>query len=300
MDDRFAGLGSFVQAVEAGSFALAAERMGVSRSAVGKTIAKLEQRLRVRLFHRTTRRQSLTEEGQAFYEHCLRVLSELDAAEAVLDGGRRAPRGKLRVSVPVLFGRHCVAPVLFRLARAHPELTVEMSFSDGVVDLLEEGFDLAVRIGALPDSASLAARRLGAQSMAICAAPSYLAEHGRPKCVGELARHAGIVYSRPGYDKAWPVRDLDGHVQQVRIDARLRLDDVQAIADAAIAGAGLAWLPCWLVAAYVREGLLELVMDCQRVVASDIHAVWPHSRYLPSKTRAAIDALAAEIPLLGI
>jgi DNA-binding transcriptional LysR family regulator len=298
MSDRLNGIAAFVQAAEAGSFALAAERLHLTRSAVGRKIARLEERLGVRLFHRTTRRQSLTEAGRAYYERCVRALAELDAADAALDAGRRAPAGRLRVSVPVLFGRHCAAPVLRKLAQRHPGLRVEVAFSDRVVDLVEEGFDLAVRIGELADSASLAARRLGAQRMGICAAPAYLAARGRPATADELAGHDAIVYARAGEPAPWRLRERDGRLRELRLDGRLRYDDLQAIVDAAVAGAGLAWLPCWLMMPHVRAGELALVMDSERVLATDIHAVWPQSRYLASKTRAAIDALAAEIPPL--
>jgi DNA-binding transcriptional LysR family regulator len=298
MNERLSGIVAFVRAVEAGSFAQAAERMRLTRSAVGKSIARLEERLGVRLFHRTTRRQSLTEDGQAYYERCVRVLAELDAAAAALETGQREPSGRLRVSVPVMFGRHCVAPVLLQLARKYPGLSVEVSFSDRVVDLIEEGFDLAVRIGTLADSGSLAARRLGSQRMAICAAPSYLAEHGQPTNVEDLQGHTGIAYGRAGQTAPWPVRDAAGSIREPRIESRLRFDDLQAIADAAVSGAGLAWLPCWLLTPHVRAGELVLVMDSQRVLATDIHAVWPQTRHLPSKVRVAIDALAVEIPAM--
>jgi len=298
MRDQLSGIAAFVQSAEAGSFALAAERLQVTRSAVGKSIARLEQRLGVRLFHRTTRRQSLTEDGQAYYERCMRALAELDAAEAALDSTRRAPSGRLRVSAPVLFGRHCVAPVLLQLARTYPALSLELSFSDRVVDLVEDGFDLAVRVGTLPDSASLTSRRLGTQRMGICAAPSYLSQHGMPTRADDLHGHVGIVYSRAGQAVPWRVRDGKSEIVEPRIDARVRFDDLQAIADAAVAGIGLAWLPCWLMSKHVQTGELTLVMDSQRVLANDIHAVWPRTRYLPSKTRVAIDALAAEIPAM--
>jgi DNA-binding transcriptional LysR family regulator len=296
MRERLNGIADFVLAVEAGSFALAAERMQLTRSAVGKSIARLEQRLGVRLFNRTTRQLSLTEDGQAYYERCTRALAELDAAAASLNAGKGAPRGRLRVSVPVLFGRYCVAPVLLELAREHSELAVEVSFSDRIVDLLEEGFDLAVRVGTLPDSASLAARRLGTQRMVICAAPAYLVEHGCPMSFEELSTHRAISYRRGGQVMPWNVRDAAGQVRELRVETRLSFDDLQAITDAAVAGAGLAWLPCWLIGAQLRSGALKLVMDSERVLAREIHAVWPRTRYLPSKTRAAVDALAARIP----
>lgn len=292
------GIAVFVEAVEAGSFALAAKRLNLSRSAAGKSVARLESRLGVRLFQRTTRQQNLTEDGQAFYESCVRALSELEAGRAALDRGRREPRGRLRITGPVLFGRHCVAPVLVQLTQRHPQLEVEMAFSDHVTDLVDERFDLAVRVGALADSTSLAARRLGTQRMAIYGAPSYLAGRGRPMNAKDFERHDGIVYSRLGYGKRWRVADADGSLHDLNVKARLHLDDVQAILDAAVAGAGLAWLPCWLAAIQVHAGALELVVDSDRIPAFEIHAVWPRANYLPSKTRAAIDALMAEIPAL--
>jgi DNA-binding transcriptional LysR family regulator len=189
--------------------------------------------------------------------------------------------------------------VLLRLAHKYPGLAIDVSFSDRVVDLIEDGFDLAVRIGPLPDSGSLAARRLGSQRMAICAAPSYLAEHGHPNSIEDLQGHISIAYGRAGQTVPWPVRDASGNIREPRIESRLRFDDLQAIADAAVSGAGLAWLPCWLLAPHVRAGELVLVMDSQRVLATDIHAVWPQTRHLSSKVRAAIDALAAEIPAMS-
>lgn len=297
-NDRLTGIDTFVHAVEAGSFALAAERLGLTRSAVGKTVARLERRLGARLFQRTTRQQSLTEDGQAYYERCLRALAELDAAEAAFDSGRREPVGRLRVSAPLLFGRHCVAPVLAALAEKYQKLQVEMSFSDRVVDLVEEGFDLAVRIGPLRDSATLAARRLGSQAMGICAAPSYLARHGTPQSPADFPAHTAVIYGLNGSSAQWRIRDSDGEWREPLIGSRLRFDDVQAIADAAVAGHGLAWLPCWLMSRYLRSGELALVTSSQNTVASEVHAVWPQSRYLPSKTRTAIDALVEQVPAM--
>jgi DNA-binding transcriptional LysR family regulator len=296
MSDRLRGVSAFVEAVEAGSFALAAERMGLTRSAVGKSIAKLEQRLGVRLFHRTTRSQSLTEEGQAYYERCVRALAELDAGVSALDSGKREPTGRLRVTAPVLFGRHCVTPALLELGGRYPRLRIEISFSDQIVDLVEEGYDLAVRIGGLPDSSTLVARRLGIQRMVICAAPSYLAEHGKPADANELSMHMGIAYGRSGHIEPWLVSDDSGRIIKPQIDTPLVFDDLQAITDAAVAGMGLAWVPCWLMAKHARAGELEIVMGCDSVLATEIHAVWPQSHYLPGKTRAAIDMLVAEVP----
>jgi DNA-binding transcriptional LysR family regulator len=292
------GIDVFVHAAEAGSFALAAERMRVTRSAIAKSIARLERRLGTRLFNRTTRRQTLTEHGQAYYERCKRALAEIDAAEAIFDDGRREPAGRLRVSAPVIFGRHYVAPVLTALAHRHTRLRIELSFSDRVVDLLEEGFDLAVRIGTLRDSASLTVRRLVADRYVMCASPAYLERQGRPIDPDDFSGHAGIFYLTRGAEPTWQMRDANGKLKILEVERRLSFDDVQAIADVAIGGAGIARLPRWLAAPYLRAGQLALLPETEGAAESEIHAVWPHTRYLPAKTRAAIDALVREVPAM--
>ena len=298
MSDILDGVTTFVRVVETGSFALAAERMDVTRSAVGKVIVRLEKRLGVRLLNRTTRSQSLTEAGQAYYDRCVRALAELEAAEADLDSGRREPKGRLRVSVPQAFGHHCVAPVLLGLARRHPQLKIDISVTDRFVDVVEEGFDLVVRIGPLVDSVSLAARRLGVQYASIGAAPAYLARHGKPSRVDEFHGHTIIAYSRNGVIEPWNVLDVDGQIRRADVEPQLSFDDMQGIVDAAIAGFGLAWLPSWLLARYAATGQLVSVMENCFRPSQEIHVVWPKSRYLALKTRCAIDALVAEIPTM--
>lgn len=296
MNDRLSGISVFVQAVEAGSFAGAADRLRLSRSAVGKSIAKLEARLGVKLFQRTTRSQRLTDDGQNFYERCLRALAELEAGEAALDDGRRVPSGRLRITAPVLFGRRCAAQVLLPLLHQYPQLSLEMSFTDRVLDLVEEGIDLAIRVGPLPDSSDLVARKLGTQRVAICGSPAYFARHGRPKTLDDLADHVGIRYSRAGRIKPWPFPQPDGTLREISIPGQLMFDDLEAIVGAAIAGSGLAWVPRWLIADAVRDGQLEQVLEDVPTFGFDIHAVWPQSRYLPSRVRAAIDLLVVRIP----
>ncbi|OZG71755.1 LysR family transcriptional regulator [Hahella sp. CCB-MM4] len=291
MNDRLEDIGVFAQVVEAGNFAAAAEKLHLTRSAVGKVIARLEHRLGVRLFQRTTRQQNLTEAGQVYYEHSLRILAEMKLAEAALDNGRSTPSGKLRVSVPILFGRLHIAPLLTGLVCAHSEMSLEVSFSDHTVDLVQEGYDLAVRIGPLADSPSLVARRIGTQRMAICGSPKYFAKYGRPETFQDLVDHVGIIYSRPGMNKQWLVKDPQQQLQSISIPPRIFLDDVQAIADAALAGLGLAWLPCWLVAHHFGDGSLQRAFGEFHVIESGIHAIWPKASYMPLKTRVAIDRL---------
>jgi DNA-binding transcriptional LysR family regulator len=252
----------------------------------------------VRLLQRNTRSQVLTMEGQAYYERCVRALMELDAAEVVLENGRVQPSGRLRVSVPEAFGQLCVAPVLLELTRVHPQLHIDLSFSDRYVDLIEEGFDLAIRIGTLHDSGTLAARRLGTQHVSIGASPDYLARHGIPGNLEELDGHTEVALSHPCVPAPWDAHPAGGHARRPAIRSQISMDDIQAVAAAAVKGYGLAWLPSWLLAGYVQRGELVPVLEHYSARAQQIHAVWPQVRHLRCKTRVAIDALAAQIPAM--
>ncbi|WP_371999990.1 LysR family transcriptional regulator (plasmid) [Tistrella mobilis] len=296
MTDRLSGIGVFVEAAEAGSFSAAAERLALSRSAVAKTVGRLEARLGVRLFHRTTRAQALTEDGQAFLEHCLRGLAEIRAGEAMLDRGRRAVSGRLRVSLPVLFGRRCVAPILTGLAREHPGLELDLHFTDRLVDLVEDGIDLAIRNGPLEDASGLMARLVARQRMTIVASPDYLARRGTPADLAALADHDCLVYLRGGRVRGWLFPQPDGSDAVIRPAARLRFDDLEALADAAAAGLGLTWLPCWLVRDRVRAGTLAEVLTDRPATVFTSHAIWPRSPHTDLKLRLAVDRLAAQLP----
>jgi DNA-binding transcriptional LysR family regulator len=295
MGDQLSGIAAFVRAAEASSFAVAAEQMGLSRSAVGKAIARLEERLGVQLFHRTTRSLRLTDEGAAFYERCAGALADIRDAEESFDTARRQPAGRVRISVPVLLGRHCIAPILVDLAAAHTQLELEVAFTDRPVDLLTDGFDLVVRTGALADEAELKARRLGSQSMLLCAAPAYLARHGTPARLEDIAAHAQLAYGKGRRVVPWRF-DEQGQRREVEPAGRLRFDDLEAIADAAAGASGLAWLPSWLVAARLKSGQLAEVLPALRGPGFDVHAVWPLGRYLPMRVRAVIDVLVEHVP----
>ena len=280
---RFDGVELFLQVVESGNLTEAAERLNLTRSAVGKGLARLEARLGTRLLQRSTRRQHLTEDGQAYYEHCLRALAELEAAESVLESGRQQPRGRLRVSVPLAFGHHYAAPALWALIDSYPELEIDLCFSDRMIDLVQEGFDIAVRIGPLPDTDRLSARRLGQQVMGLAASPAYLQRKGAIESIEDLAVHRGIAYR-------------SNTAQRSRLASPLIVDDLQAVADAAIAGVGLAWLPSWLIAHYALRGQLQAVLPSYREQPAPIHVIWPTAAHMPAKTRCAIDALVAATP----
>ena len=295
MKDLFYGVDAFVEAVNVNSFSKAAERLHLSRSAIGKIIERLEHQLGVQLFNRTTRSLRLTDEGRVYFEYCVRAQAEMQAARAMLEEGKRELSGFLRVTAPVLFGRRCVAPVLMELIKQYPRLNLEMSLSDRVVDLQMERFDLGVRIGSLADSATLSARRLGAQNMVVCASPAYIQLHGAPSTLDQFAGRPAIVYSSEGRRAPWRIRGSDGNIVEAQVRAVVEVDDLQAIADAAVNGVGLAWLPLWLVHPYVRSGELEVIFDSDAVVATEIHAIWPAVRHLTPKTRAAIDMLRARL-----
>jgi DNA-binding transcriptional LysR family regulator len=302
MSDVLNGVSVFVTAAESGGFSAAAAKLHLSRSAVGKTIARLESRLGVRLFHRTTRAQSLTEDGEAYLEHCMRALDALRAGGQLLESGRREASGRLRVTVPMLFGRRCVAPILNRLAAQHPKLEIEFNFTDQVVDLIEDRFDLAIRNGRpdgrpLPGTGvGLKARKLALQRMTVCAAPAYLAEHGTPLALEELRQYPALVYGRNGTAKAWSFPQEGGAPLEILPPNRLRFDDLGAIADAAIDGLGMAWLPCWLIRDAVRASKLVPLLTGEPRQVFESYALWLNTPHLPLRLRLAIDALAAELP----
>lgn len=294
MRDRLDGVAVFVEAAEAGGFARAAERLALSRSAVGKTIARLETRLGVRLFHRTTRTQNLTEEGQVYYERCLRAMEELRTGESLLDSGRSEVVGRLRVTMPVLLGRYCIAPLLLEFAQGHPKLELDLCFGDRPIDLVAERFDLAVRNGALGQGSGLHSRKIAAWRKVLCASPAYLAARGRPSTIAALADHDALVHCHLGQVYPWRLHDRDGQLSEVTPRWRLRFDDLEAIADATVAGMGVAWLPYWLVRSRIAAGILTAMWDERRCAMTDTYAVWPTTEYVPLRLRLAIDMLAAK------
>ena len=288
----------FVKAIDLGSFAAAAAALDLSGPMVGKHVRFLEERLGVRLINRTTRRQSLTDFGRAYYERCRVVLAEAEAADALAVDQLSEPRGKMRVTMPVLFGRRCVAPILLELARQYPMLELDLSFSDPIADLAEGGYDLAIRTGSLEDQAGVIARRIARQRMVVCASPSYLEKHGQPRQVEDISRHHAIIYRRSGRVRPWLFPRNDQPPMEVTPINRLRLDDLDAIADAATTGMGLAWLPRWLVRERLHAGTLVPLLADQPEFLYDSYALWLQTPHLPLKVRVAIDALAAGLPKL--
>ncbi|TIU17861.1 MAG: LysR family transcriptional regulator, partial [Mesorhizobium sp.] len=279
--DRLTSMAVFVKTVDLGSFAAAAAALDLSGPMVGKHVRFLEERLGVRLINRTTRRQSLTDFGRAYYERCRLVLAEAEAADALAADQLSEPRGKLRVIMPVHFGRRCVAPILLELAQRYPALELDLSFSDPIADLAEDGCDLAIRTGILEDQAGVIARRIARQRMVVCASPSYLAMHGWPRQLEDLGSHQAIIYRRSGrVVQPWLFPRDDQAALEVMPVSRLRLDDLAAIADAAAAGMGLAWLPYWLVREHIQAGALVVLLPEQPGFLYDAYALWLQTPHL--------------------
>lgn len=285
------GISAFVHAVETGSFTAAAARMGVSKSATGKSVARLEERLGIRLLDRTTRSLNLTAEGQAYYQSCLKVLEELNAAETLLASRKRVVSGILRINLPISFGRLCVMPVLKEVADGNPDLNLDISFTDRQVDLVEEGVDLVVRLGDPGDHASLIGRRIGTQRSIICAAPAYLDRRGRPAFVEELLDHDCLAFAKDGRPLPWAISGPGGTVRPFVIQPRHTISHGEALRDATVNGLGVAYLSTWLAADDLRSRRLEVVPIATPAEDVPITALWPRSRDLAPKVRVVVDAL---------
>lgn len=298
MQHELSAISIFVTVVEAGSFVKAAEQLHLTRSAISKNIARLEEQLGVALFKRTTRSLSMTDEGALFYEHSRRAVNEIQNAAALLDQGKINATGRLRMSVPVLFGQLFAAPLMVKFAQQHADLQLEISFNDRTVDLVEEGFDLCIRIGALPDTTQLVAKLIGEHRMLLCASPNYLNENEAVPLehIEDLEHHATIADPHFGQIKKWRLQKENSEPLFIKPKAKLLLNDLQAIKNAALAGAGIAWLPDWLIQNELQAGKLVQGLETMSSIAFPIHLVWPTLPFMPLKTRLAIDYLAQHLP----
>ncbi|GAA3915862.1 LysR family transcriptional regulator [Gibbsiella dentisursi] len=294
LHSRLQDISAFVHTVEAGSFTAAAARMGVSTSAPGKSVARLEARLGIKLLNRTTRSLNLTQEGHDYYHSCLRVLDELNAAESRLASTTCRVTGRVRINLPVSFGRLRIMPVLKAVAKQYPDLEMDVAFTDRRIDLVEERVDLVVRLGDPGNSASLNARRLGFQHSVICAAPEYLLTHGLPRSVEELGRHRCLGFARQGRALPWLMGPA-GQVKAYDLPYRHIISNGEALLDAAISGMGVACLATWLAAEAIHSGELKVLPVATPPNDVPITALWPCSRELAPKVRVVVDALMAAL-----
>jgi len=285
--DRLNAMRAFVRVCDAGSFTAAAMAMGMPKSAVSKQVAWLEEELGVRLLNRTTRRLSITEVGAGYLERCRRILEDVEEADSLALEMQTRPRGRLRVTTPFSFGLLYLSAVLCDIAAAHPELELDVTMTDRFVSLLDEGFDLAIRIGDLPDS-NLVARRIAQTRLVLCASPDYLSREGVPRQPADLAGHNCLIYARTGLPDHWQFRDR-GREIVVQPRGRLRVNNGDALKMAAMHDQGIAQLPVFLIEAELAAGtLVPVLTDFERPPLA-IHAVFPHNRHLSAKVRVFVD-----------
>lgn len=293
--DRFNEIETFIRVVDTGSITRAAQRLGVAKSAVSRRIAELERRLGAQLVTRTTRRLTVTETGQAFYERARHVLADLIEAESSVADTDGDLSGTLRIAAPVTFGLIHLTPILTEFMQQHPAVTVDVDFSDRHVDLIEDRFDIAVRIGRLNDS-SLIARRLGPIHQIVCASPTYLAYHGTPATPDDLAAHHCLHYSLDPQGRHWHYTAPDGTSGEITVGAHAIASNGEFLRDAAIAGQGITRLPTFMIYRAVTAGKLIPILTDYQWVEIGLHALYPPTRRLARRVRAFVDLLAARFP----
>lgn len=289
--DKFADLQAFVTVVDAGSFSTAGERLGIAKSVISRRVSALEKRLGAKLLNRTTRRLSLTDAGRALHERASRILADLDDAEQAVTSAHAALRGRLRVAAPVSFGLQHLAPAVSDFLQQHEELSIDIDLNDRQVNIVEEGFDMAVRAGYLEDS-TLVARRLSAVRRVVVASPGYLAEHGTPTHPAELARHWGLNYTNMPRHLQWRFRTPDGRTVTPQVPSRLQANNGEMQLLAAEANLGIAVLPTFICHQAIQAGRLVAILGDYEQPAEGLYAVYPPGRLLSRRVRAFSDFLA--------
>jgi DNA-binding transcriptional LysR family regulator len=290
--DRFEALRVFSQVVELGSFSKAADHLGISATATSRHVAELEAHLQTRLLNRTTRRISLTESGRAFYERSVQLLADLAEAEQEASRAAVVPRGTLKVTAAVNFGVRHLAPAIADFLAAHREVRFDVSLADRIVDLVEEGFDLGIRIGAA-GSEHIVARKLGETRLVPCASPGYLATHGAPQSPDDLGRHNCFTYEYVTPKGVWRFRGADGSEHAVRVSGSLHSNNGDLLAEAAARGAGIVFEPAFIVGPEVRAGRLVPLLQEYAPAPVPIYAVYPSRKHLSAKVRLFVDFLVA-------
>jgi len=289
--DSVTGLRLFIRVVETGSFSKASSGLGITQPTATKHVAALEKRLGARLLHRSTRGVTPTEVGAAYYDKCKAIAQQLDEADnlALLMQARLG--GTLRVSTSVAFGRRVLTPLVLQFMRQHPELQVELSFEDRYVNLVEQGIDVALRMGRLADS-QLGARYLGTNPWVLVASADYLAAHPKLRKPADLAGHAALVYSSVQGDERWHFTGASGLTEAVPVKGPLRSNNLSALLAAARAGLGVAVLPWYVASDSVKNGTVRPLLERWRLPTQEVHAVFPSPKLLPSKVKSFCDFLA--------
>lgn len=292
--DRLSGLMPFIRTAELGSFVAAGRALGLSASAVGKGVTRLEQQVGVRLFQRSTRSISLTDEGRMFQERCRRILDDLDDAQAALSRSTETPRGRLRLSLPIA-SYHLFQSAFLEFMSRYPDIELDIDFSDQMVDLIEEGIDIAIRGGELPDS-RLMKRALLPMQLIICASPDYLARHGTPKTPRDLDGHLGVRFRffKSGKLQEWPLK-LRAAEPEIRARTVLTCNNMDMVRSAMISGFGVGILPDFLAREPLADGTLHRVLSDDLIGPDPLSLVWPSSRQLSQKIRVFVDFISAHL-----
>jgi DNA-binding transcriptional LysR family regulator len=283
------GVSEFVAVAEAESFTKAAQRLGISTAQVSRQISALEARLATKLFHRTTRKVSTTEVGRVYYQHCRQVLDGLDEAERAITNLQSSPRGLLKITAPVTYGEMTIAPLVNDFIAMYPELEVKINLTNQKIDLIDEGYDLAIRLGQLEDS-SMMAKRLSSRTQHVCASPSYLSTFGIPHSLSELDQHNCLL----GTMDYWRFEE-NGKTRNVRVKGTVSCNSGHALVDAAIKGIGIIQLPDYYLHPYIEEGQLVPLLEQNRSPEEGIWALYPHNRHLSPKVRMLLDYLSQEL-----
>jgi len=288
--DRFENMDTFIRVVEAGSITGAADRLGVAKSAVSRRLKELEGHLGVELFHRTTRRMNLTETGRAYYHQSVRILEDVLEAELSTSQAHGTLKGCLKIALPASFGLMHMGPAINEFLQEHPEIEFDLDFNDREVDLIQEGFDLAIRIANLPDS-SLIARRLAPIHTVICASPGYLEKIGNPQSLDELSNHRCLVYSLLHDFEHWQLTDTKGEVIKTKIHPYLKSTTGEFIRDAAVEGVGIGLMPSFIVYKEIESGALVPLLTEYKTPQIDAYAIYPQTRHLSQRVRSFVDFL---------
>ncbi|MBT3559230.1 MAG: LysR family transcriptional regulator [Rhodospirillales bacterium] len=291
--DSLNGIHTFTRVVEIGSFTGAAASLGQTKSSVSKQVAKLEDRLGARLLNRTTRRMSPTEAGQAFYERCQRIITDIEDAERSVTNLQDTPRGLLRINAPMSFSIRHLAPVISEFMQQYPDLQVDLDLNDRVVDVVEEGYDLVIRIARLPDS-TLIARKLAPFHRIVCASPAYWDQHGRPQTPGDLRHHNCLLYKYLSSGNEWSFISPTGEDSIVRISGTFTSNNGDALLAAARQGLGVLATPSFISCDDVLSGVLEPVLEDYSHESTNIYAVYPHNRHLSAKVRLFVDYMVEQ------
>ena len=283
--DKFEAMRVFCSVIEAGSFVAAAEQTGLSTTAVSRMVAQLEAQLNVRLINRTTRRMNPTNEGFAYFERCTQLLADLEEAEASVAGEARHPRGRLRLTAPIALATLRLAPAFAAFCSTYPDIILDIVLSDGVADFVEEGLDLAIRVGKV-GSENLVARHIGDTTLLIAASPDYLARAGQPKHPEDLLHHACFTYTYSATGNQWQFEDEKGGPVSVRIGGPVNANNGMLLAEMAAAGSGIVLAPCFILQPLIASGRLTQVLPEWKQRRLPIHVVYPTRRHLSAKVQA--------------